>query len=54
MQSQSSVQDLKKYIYYGRQFRAYIVKPDQPNKDLNYLAMRPRALTQPSSNNLPK
>lgn len=53
MQSQSSVQDVKK-IYYGRQLRAYVVKHDQPNKDLNYTAMRPRALTQPKSNNLPK
>lgn len=53
MQSQSPVLDLKN-IYHGLQFRAYIVKREQPNKDFNYPAMCPRALTQPNSNNLPK
>lgn len=50
MQSQSPVLDSKN-AYHGLQFRAYIVKRDQPNKNLNY---PPMLWTQPNSNNLPK
>lgn len=60
MQSQSPVLDLKN-TYHGLQFRAYIVKRDQPNKNLNYPAMHPPSsehnptvTTSPSRQETPK